>query len=99
MYYIYILTNKTNSTIYIGITNNLRRRLYEHKNELIEGFSQKYHIHKLVYIEQYSEVNRAIAREKQLKRWVRIKKNRLIESQNPNWEDLSIKVFHDITPI
>lgn len=74
MYYVYILTNKTNAVIYIGVTNDLSRRLYEHKNEQIDGFTKKYHIHKLVYFEEYSEINAAIAREKQLKRWVRVKK-------------------------
>ena len=87
MYYVYILTNKTDTVMYIGVTNDLRRRLYEHKNEQIEGFTKKYHVHKLVYFEEYSEVNDAIAREKQLKRWVRSKKNWLVETKNPNWDD------------
>ena len=87
MYYVYILTNKTDAVMYIGVTNDLRRRLYEHKNEQIEGFTKKYHVHKLVYFEEYSEVNDAIAREKQLKRWVRSKKNWLVETKNPNWDD------------
>ena len=87
MYYVYILTNKTDAVMYIGVTNDLHRRLYEHKNELIEGFTKKYHVHKLVYFEIYSEVNSAMAREKQLKHWTRAKKNRLVETQNPNWDD------------
>ena len=87
MYFVYIMTNKTNSTLYVGVTNDLRRRITEHKNETLDGFTKKYHLHKLVYFEEYSEVNDAIAREKQLKGWVRAKKNWLIESQNPNWED------------
>ena len=87
MYYVYILTNKTDTVMYIGVTNDLRRRLCEHKNEQIEGFTKKYHVHKLVYFEEYSEVNDAIAREKQLKRWVRSKKNELVETKNPNWDD------------
>ena len=87
MYYVYILASKTNSTIYIGVTGNLERRLYEHKNELVDGFTKKYHVHKLVYFEEYSEVGDAIAREKQLKRWSRSKKNWLIETKNPTWED------------
>ena len=87
MYYIYILTDKTDKVMYIGITNDLKRRLYEHKNEQIEGFTKKYHVHKLVYYEEYSEVNEAIAREKQLKRWIRANKNRLVESKNPNRND------------
>lgn len=87
MYYVYVLTNKTNAVMYIGITNDLRRRLYEHQNEQIEGFTKKYHVHTLVYFEEYSDVNNAIAREKQLKRWARVKKNGLVESKNPNWDD------------
>ncbi len=74
MYYVYILTNKTYAVMYIGVTNDLHRRLYEHKNEQIEGFTKKYHIHKLVYFEEYSEINDAIAREKQLKHWTREKR-------------------------
>jgi len=87
MYYVYILADKNDAVMYIGVTNNLKRRLYEHKNEQIEGFTKKYHVHKLVYYEEYSEVNDAIAREKQLKRWVRAKKNWLVETKNPNWDD------------
>ena len=74
MYYVYILSNKTDRVMYIGVTNDLRRRLYEHKNELIEGFTKKYHVHKLVYFEEYPEINDAIAREKQLKHWIRAKR-------------------------
>lgn len=68
MYYVYILSNQTNTVLYIGVTNDLHRRLYEHKSGQINGFTQKYHIHKLVYFEEYTEVNYAIAREKQLKK-------------------------------
>ena len=93
MYYVYILTNSTNTVIYVGVTNDLRRRLAEHKNDQIEGFTKRYHVHKLVYFEEYSEVNDAIAREKQLKRWVRVKKNRLVEMKNPNWDDWGEKLF------
>ena len=88
MYYVYILTNNFNTIMYIGVTNDLRRRLYEHKTEHIEGFTKKYHIHKLVYFEEYSDIDDAIEREKQLKRWVRRKKDFLVETQNPNWDDL-----------
>lgn len=91
MYYVYMLTNKTNSVLYIGVTNNLTRRLYEHQNELVEGFTKRYHLHKLIYIEEYSQAEYALAREKQLKRWTRAKKNALVESQNPAWNDLSEK--------
>ena len=89
MYYVYLLTNKTNNVLYIGVTNDLTRRIREHKSEEIEGFTKKYHVHKLVYFEEYSEVNDAINREKQLKRWKRSKKNELIESKNPRWDDWS----------
>ena len=87
MYSVYILTNNTDSVMYIGVTNNLNRRLLEHKNEQTEGFTKKYHLHKLVYFENYSEINDAIAREKQLKGWTREKKNQLVKSKNPNWDD------------
>ncbi len=89
MYYVYILTNKTDTVMYIGVTNDLRRRLCEHKNEQIEGFTKRYHIHKLVYYEEYHEVNDAIAREKQLKGWKREKKNALVATKNPNLDDWS----------
>lgn len=93
MYYIYILTNKTNRVLYIGVTNNLPRRLYEHQNKLVDGFTKRYNLNKLVYFEEYSEIEMAIAREKQLKGWVRRKKNDLIESVNPSWNDLGADFF------
>ena len=88
-YYVYILTNKTNSVIYIGITNNLLRRLYEHKNKLLKGFTKKYNVNKLVYFEQTSDINEAIKREKTLKKWNREWKIELIKKQNPEFKDLS----------
>ncbi len=88
-YYVYILTNWKNNVMYIGVTNNLQRRLYEHKNELVDGFTKQYHVHKLVYYEETTDVKAAIAREKQLKGWRREKKNALVESMNPTWDDLS----------
>ena len=87
MYYVYVLTNKTDSVMYIGVTNDLCRRLSEHRNEQLESFTKKYHLSKLVYFEEYSEAKDAIAREKQLKHWTRAKKNQLIETINPNWND------------
>ncbi len=90
MYYVYILANKINTVLYIGVTNNLERRVYEHKNKLIAGFTQKYNVNKLVYYETASNVKDAIAREKQLKRWRREKKDELIRSMNPSFNDLSI---------
>lgn len=88
-YYIYILSNEA-KTLYIGVTNNLERRLYEHKNKLISGFTKKYTLTKLVYYEIAHDINEAIYREKQLKGWLRIKKIMLIEENNPSWDDLSV---------
>jgi len=88
MYYVYILTNKTDSVMYIGVTNDLIRRLYEHKAKLVDGFTKKYNVTKLVYFEDYADVRDAIAREKQLKGWAREKKNLLVQTKNPDWNDL-----------
>ncbi|HET56478.1 MAG TPA: GIY-YIG nuclease family protein [Ignavibacteria bacterium] len=87
-YYVYIMTNKSR-TLYTGVTNDLNRRVYEHKNKLIKGFTSKYNITKLVYYEEYNDINDAIRREKQIKGWSRKKKIELIESVNPEWKDLS----------
>ena len=87
-YYVYILANKRNGTLYIGISSNLKRRIYEHKNEIIEGFTKKYKIHLLVYYELFNNVNEAIMREKQLKKWNRKWKMELIEKVNHQWKDL-----------
>jgi len=88
-YFIYILTNKSN-TLYIGVTNNLRKRLYEHKNKLVEGFTKKYNLDKLIYFEEYQDVNEAIKREKQIKGWIRKRKIELIKIKNPTFNDLSL---------
>ena len=88
-YFVYILTNRNDKVIYIGVTNNLERRIYEHKQELVDGFTKRYHVHKLVFYEQTGDIHAAIAREKQLKCWTRAKKNALVESMNPQWQDLS----------
>ena len=88
MYYVYLLTNKNNNVLYTGVTNDLGRRVYEHKNKLIEGFTKRYNVNKLVYFETTEDIKSAIAREKQIKGWTRIKKNCLIESVNPEWRDL-----------
>ena len=90
MYYVYILSNWDDSVLYIGVTGNLPRRLYEHRNGLVDGFSKKYNVHKLVYYEHTGDVYSAISREKQLKKWRREKKNQLIETMNPQWRDLSL---------
>ncbi len=89
-YYVYILTNKTNTTLYIGMTNDLKRRLYEHKNKLIPGFTEKYNVNKLVYFEQTTDVKSAIQREKNLKKWNREWKLELIKKTNPAFKDLSL---------
>ncbi len=88
-YYVYMLTNEYNNVLYVGVTNDLKRRVYEHQSGLIEGFTQKYNVHKLVWYECCHDVKDAIAREKQLKGWVRSKKEALIREMNPEWRDLS----------
>jgi putative endonuclease len=93
-YYVYIMTNKS-KTLYTGVTSNLMRRVHEHKNKLIRGFTSKYNIHILVYYEATSNVHGALAREKQIKRWLRVKKIALINSINPEWKDLSAEWLCD----
>ncbi|MCA9958890.1 MAG: GIY-YIG nuclease family protein [Anaerolineales bacterium] len=87
-YFVYILTS-TSGTLYTGMTNNLARRVYEHKNKLIPGFTAQYNVHRLVYFEVFATPQEASAREKQIKGWVRRKKLALIESVNATWRDLS----------
>jgi putative endonuclease len=87
-YYIYILASRKNGVLYIGVTNNLLRRVYEHKQNLVEGFTRTYNVHKLVYFEQTDDIHAAIQREKQLKKWKREWKMRIIEEFNPEWKDL-----------
>ncbi len=87
-YYVYILTNKS-KTLYTGVTNDLVRRVYEHKNKLIDGFTKKYNITKLVFFDETPDINEAIALEKKIKGWTRAKKIALIESKNPQWFDLA----------
>jgi len=77
--------------MYVGVTNNLERRLYEHKNKLVDGFTKKYNVNKLVYYDNTTDVKSAIEREKQIKGWVRKRKNELVETMNPNWNDLSVQ--------
>ena|SRR3989338_1998510 len=86
--YIYILANKSNSVIYTGVTSDLVKRIYQHKQRLLEGFSKRYNLHKLVYYEMHDSINNAIVREKQIKGLLRRKKEALIESMNPGWRDL-----------
>ena len=87
-YYVYIMTNKSR-TLYTGVTNDLMRRVYEHKNKLVKGFTSKYNIQYLVYYEMTTNIHTAIAREKQIKGWLRTKKIALIETANPEWTDLA----------
>ncbi len=87
-YYVYILASKRNGTLYIGVTNNLIERVWQHKNKVVDGFTKKYEISKLVYYETISDIESAIKREKQLKNWHRQWKINLIQSKNPQWRDL-----------
>jgi len=87
-YFVYILASKKNGTLYIGMTNDLIKRVFEHKSDPIEGFTKKYSVHTLVYYERFSDVYSAIAREKQMKKWKRQWKIELIEKNNPRWQDL-----------
>jgi len=89
-YYVYILSSYTR-TLYIGVTNDIKRRVVEHKAKHIEGFTKKYNINRLVYFDTFREVKDALAREKQLKKWSRAKKIKLIDSNNPQWKDLSLE--------
>ncbi|MFZ1109125.1 MAG: GIY-YIG nuclease family protein [Rhodomicrobium sp.] len=91
-YYVYLLASKLGGTLYIGVTNDLVRRVYEHKEGSVEGFTKKYGLSRLVYFEAHSDVEQAILREKQIKKWNRAWKVRLIEEKNPNWDDL----YHSI---
>ena len=87
-YYVYIMTSPT-GTLYVGMTDNLQRRVYEHKHKLVEGFTKKYNVTRLVYFEETGDVKTAMGREKEIKKWRRSKKTALIESHNPKWQDLS----------
>lgn len=93
MGYVYILATTGRSVLYVGVTNDLRRRMYEHRNELHDGFTRKYHVHHLVYFETYEHVTDAICREKQIKGYRRQKKERLIDESNPEWNDLSAEWY------
>ncbi len=86
--YVYILTNTNNIVLYTGVTSNLVQRVYEHKNKVVQGFTKKYNLHKLVYYEVFEDMINAIVREKQIKGWLRSRKISLIEKTNPNWNDL-----------
>ena len=88
-YYVYLLTNWNHRVLYTGVTKDLQRRLYEHQHELVDGFTKRYHVHKLVYFETTTDIRAAIEREKQIKSWSRAAKNKLISGSNPDWNDLS----------
>jgi len=92
-YYVYILTNNNKTVLYTGVTNNLERKIYEHKNGINKGFTKKYNVNNLVYYEIQNDINEAIKREKQIKAGSRKKKINLINSINPGWEDLAEKIF------
>ncbi len=91
-YYVYILASKRNGTLYTGVTNDLYRRIYEHKNSLVDGFTKKYNVKTLVYYEQTTDIESAITREKCIKKWNRNWKIKLIETNNPEWKDLSLEL-------
>ena len=91
MYYVYLLTNQNNTVLYTGVTNDLQRRLYEHKKGINKGFTSYYNVNKLVYFEQFNDSNEAIKREKQIKGWTRAKKNALVNKENTEWKDLSLE--------
>ena len=92
-YAVYVMTNRAGTTLYIGVTNDLERRVYEHKNKLVPGFTSKYNVTRLVYYEVTPYVDVVISREKQIKGWTRAKKIELVESVNPTWSDLSVEWF------
>ena len=92
MFYVYILTNKSNTVLYVGVTNDLKRRIYEHKQKFVDGFTKKYNVDKLVYYEILTSAYDSITREKQLKGLLRSKKEELINSFNPNWNDLYVNI-------
>ncbi len=87
-YYVYLLTNWNHRVMCVGVTNDLERRIYEHRNKFVKGFTEKYNVHKLVYFEETVEVVEALTREKEIKKWRRSKKNELVDSFNPDWKDL-----------
>ena len=92
-FYVYMMTNRSRVVLYTGITNSLMRRVWQHQNGEIEGFTKTYEVNLLVYYERYNDPRDAIAREKEIKGWRRAKKNALVETMNPNWADLSPALF------
>lgn len=94
-YFVYFVTNWTGNVLYTGMTSDIEKRIFEHKNKLHRGFTQKYNLNHLVYFEEFSDPVNAIQREKQIKNWSREKKNKLVEAINPNWNDLSLAWYDD----
>lgn len=97
-YYIYIVASKKNGTLYIGVTNDVMRRAYEHREKAIEGFTKEYNVTRLVYLEEYDNIEEAIRREKRMKEWNRSWKIRLIEKMNPEWDDLYLQYIDGSRP-
>ena len=95
-YFIYIITNKNKTVLYIGVTNDLQRRVYEHENSLIPGFSKKYNCNFLLYYEHFQHIDDAINREKEIKKWRREKKTTLINEFNPEWRFLNKKIYDSL---
>ena len=94
-YWVYMMTNRWKNVLYTGVTNSLEKRVWQHKNGAVPGFTKKYNCHFLVYFEEYGRVEQAIAREKEIKGWVRAKKNALIATMNPEWKDLAADWYSD----
>ena len=94
-YYVYIITNKNKTVLYIGVTNDLKRRLYEHENGILPGFTKRYNCHYIVYYEHFTYILHAIDREKEIKKWRREKKDRLITKFNPEWKFLNEEIYED----
>jgi len=97
VYFVYILSNKWDTVLYVGVTNNIERRTWEHEHKVYPGFTANYQVNKLIYFESYQDAKEAIAREKQIKRWRREKKLKLIQETNPKFEDLMGRVIGDFS--
>ncbi len=97
--YVYIMASKQNGTLYVGVTSDLVKRVFQHKNDLIDGFTRKYSVKKLVYWEEHADIEEAIKREKRLKKWKRLWKLRLIEQENPEWRDLYFDLIEGSGPL
>jgi len=98
-YFVYILASHRNGTLYAGVTSNLIKRIWEHKNKILDGFTKKYDVSRLVYYETTNDINSALLREKQLKKWNRQWKLELIEKENPDWVDLAVEYYKDKSEI